>query len=148
MTLLYGVSYVSEATRTSGMARRPVDTAVRIAQRLTVASLVVSAALWMVPPWLGAEVAGETFLEAQGLVLAFLVPQIVSVVGAAAMAGLRFDGRADVAARVRTPWALALVAGTVAGGEFAGVLGVIAGTALAHTLATVAWWRALLRSGS
>ncbi len=148
VTLLYGVSYVSEATRTSGMARRPVDTAVRIAQRLTVASLVVSAALWMVPPWLGAEVAGETFLEAQGLVLAFLVPQIVSVVGAAAMAGLRFDGRADVAARVRTPWALALVAGTVAGGEFAGVLGVIAGTALAHTLATVAWWRALLRSGS
>jgi hypothetical protein len=148
VTLLYGVTYVSEATRGSGTPLRPVDTALRIARRLTVASLVVAAALWIVPTGLGVEVAGETFLAAQALLMAFLAPQIISVVGAAGMAGLRFDGRADVAARIRTPWALALVAGTVAGGEFAGVLGVIAGTAVAHTLATVAWWRALLRSGS
>jgi hypothetical protein len=145
VTLLYGVSYVSEATLSPGMTRRPVVIAKRMAQLLAGASLVVAVGMWIVPQWLGLELAGETFLQAQILLLPFLAPQVISVVGAAAMAGLRFDGRADVAARIRTVWAVALIAGTVAGGRFGGVHGVIAGTALAHAFGTLAWWRALLR---
>lgn len=145
VTLLYGVSYVSEATLSPGMARRPVVIAKRMAELLAGASLVVAAGMWIVPRWLGVQLAGETFLQAQDLLLPFIPWQVISVVGAAAMAGLRFDGRADVSAKIRTAWAVALIACTVAGGRLGGVHGVIAGTTLAHAFGTLAWWWALLR---
>jgi hypothetical protein len=148
--VLYAGAMNQAAPLFARRAGTSVSGLVRLSVQLSVA-LVVPAVCWlalfvMLPERFGRAALGATWPSAKDLLPAIGLTYAVMVAAAGPFLGLRSQGDAAIALRVRLFVAPLIVVLGLVGAFYRGALGAAVGLLIANTIGLPIWWRAFLKA--